>query len=71
MLLVDGGFNLEQTTPGQIAEFNMWGYEISPADLNTDLTCGSKGSVSSFATLQEQGSSTRSEQRFSGCSGKF
>ena len=65
-----GGFQLSQTSPGQLADFNMWKREMTVAELNA-LTCGTKGDVVSWATLREKGHSKRTERVLPGCDGVY
>ena len=64
-----GELESDQTNPGQIAEFNMWSYEMSIEQLLSN-TCGTKGDVSSWDTLQQQGTSEEKSRIFPDCSGK-
>ncbi|XP_067929837.1 uncharacterized protein [Watersipora subatra] len=63
---VGGGFDLEQTVPGQMAEFNMWDYAMALSQLNTD-TCSSTGNVVSWDTLQFQGTKNITYEYFTSC----
>ena len=65
----DGGYQLTQTTPGQIAVFNMWDYEMTAEEVNSK-TCGSGGNVSSWDTLNVKGISDTAYRIFPGCKGK-
>ena len=60
---------MNQTVPGQIANFNMWQREMTLDELNL-LTCGTEGDVVSWNTLQEEGVSNRTEKEFTACNGK-
>ena len=65
-----GGLDLDQLTVGYIAEFNMWSYKMAVEELNTE-TCGTNGNISSWYTLQEMGSSARTTELFSHCTGEL
>ena len=65
-----GGLDLYQVTIGYIAEFNMWSYKMAVEELNTE-TCGTKGNISSWYTLMEKGSSARTTELFSHCTGEL
>ena len=67
---VGGGFDVAQSIPGQLADFNMWSYEMLPANINFG-TCAAIGDIVSWNTLEEMGSSTRSQRVFPDCNGTF
>ena len=69
MCYIDGGFEISQTSPGQLADFNMWKREMTTDELNS-ATCGTKGDVVSWDTLKEKGRATRTERIFPGCNCK-
>ena len=69
ILCLDGGFELDQTSPGQLTDFNMWQHEMTLDELNS-ATCGTKGDVVSWDTLQERGSSSKTNKFLPGCNGK-
>ena len=48
----------------------MWQTEMSLDQLNLEA-CGTEGDVASWNTLQEKGSSTRTQQDFPSCAGKI
>ena len=66
--ILDGNFEPHQVAPGQLAEFNMFDYEMSLEKLNAD-TCGDIGTVASMDSLKEEGSAVKSHKRFIGCKG--
>ena len=61
--------DVNQAVVGEIADFNMWSYEMSEDELNSQ-TCGSKGDVASWDTLEERGVSLRTVRGFPICSSK-
>ena len=68
VLWLGGGFELHQTSPGQLADFNMWKHEMDVKELNT-VACGTKGDVVSWDTLREKGYSKRTDYVLPGCNG--
>ena len=56
--------------PGQVADFNMWDYEMSSAQINS-VGCTTKGNVVAWDTLVEVGVAKRSDQIFPECSECF
>ena len=64
-----GGFDSDQTVPGQIADFNMWQREMTLDELNHQ-GCGTEGDVVSWNTLGEAGVSTKTQKEFTACNGK-
>ena len=67
---VGGSLNVGQASPGQLANFNMWKKEMTLDQLNSG-TCGGQGDVVSWNTLQEKGSSVRTQEYFPTCTGKI
>ena len=65
-----GALSLDQLTVGDIAEFNMWSYNMSVEQLNT-LTCGARGDVSSWFTLQQMGTAERTTASLPYCKGEY
>ena len=59
----------QQIVIGEIADFNMWSYEMSEDELNSQ-TCGSNGDVASWDTLEEKGVSLRTVRGFPICNSK-
>ena len=57
-------------TTGQLADFNMWDYEMSADEVNV-TTCGPAGNVVSWNTLKEKGESMEIVKAFPGCNGRF
>lgn len=64
-----GGFNEDKTGVGTIAEFNLWNYAI-PSELIDINTCGAAGSVVSWNTLWEMGTTVKFYERLPGKCGK-
>ena len=68
--MISGGrFDITQTVPGQIADFNMWQKEMTVDELNYE-GCGTEGDVISWNTLKEKGDSNRTQKEFTACNGK-
>ena len=65
-----GDLSVEQTTDGQLADFNMWDYEMSADEVNV-TTCGPAGNVVSWDSLKKKGESMESVKAFPGCNGRF
>ena len=57
-------------TTGQLADFNMWDYEMSADEVNV-TTCEPAGNVASWDTLKEKGDAMESVKAFPGCNGRF
>ena len=53
-----GGFDKGQVATGEIADFNLWNYVISPRSIDS-VTCGATGNIVSWATLTEKGFSNK------------
>ena len=70
LFITEGSFKSSQTLAGQLAEFNMWHSEMSLNQLLSG-TCGRKGNVSSWDTLQLVGDSTETYRVFPDCKGNF
>ena len=64
-----GGLDIADTTPGQLAEFKMWGYEMSADEVNV-TPCKSLGSISSWDMLKAFGTPLESVEDFPSCKGK-
>ena len=62
--------DVTQAAVGAIADFNMWSYEMSEDELNSQ-TCGSNGDVASWDTFVEKGVSLRTVKEFPTCSSKW
>ena len=58
-IILESGFQLNDTATGEIAEFNLWNYAISDALIKFQ-TCGTYGNVVSWNTLWEEGESVKS-----------
>ena len=61
--------DITQATAGQLADFNMWDYEMSADEVNV-TTCGPVGNVVSWDTLKKKGESLESVKAFPGCNGR-
>ena len=68
-MTLGGGFDSDQTVPGQIADFNMWKMEMTVDELNHE-GCETKGNVVSRNTLKEAGVYTKTQKEFAACNGK-
>ncbi|XP_067950451.1 C-reactive protein-like [Watersipora subatra] len=64
-----GSFDIRQTVTGEIAEFNMWDFEMNMAQINTK-TCGYKGNVASWDTLQKDKADEMTTKTFPPCDAK-
>ena len=64
-----GNLSIQQTTAGQLADFNMWDYEMSADEVNV-TTCGPAGNVVSWDTLKKKGDAMESVKAFPGCNGE-
>ncbi|XP_067939166.1 uncharacterized protein [Watersipora subatra] len=61
-----GNFDIRQTVTGKIAEFNMWDFEMSVAQINR-RTCGYKGNIASWDTLQKDKTEGMTTATFPAC----
>ena len=61
---------MKQVTAGQLADFNMWDYEMSADEVNV-TTCGPAGNVVSWNTLKKKGEFVESVKALPGCNGRF
>ena len=68
-LYAGGNLSTIQVTTGQLADFNMWDYEMSADEVNV-TTCGPAGNVASWDTLKKKGEPMESVKAFPGCNGK-
>ena len=66
---LDGGFRIDEMTPGMLADFNMWQHEKTEDELNSE-SCGARGDVASWKTLKEKGTSLRTKHILPSCIGK-
>ena len=64
-----GHFDLKQTVPGQIADFNMWQKDMTVDELNHE-GCETEGDVVSWNTLEEKSLSSKTQKEFAACHGK-
>ena len=62
--------DVQHSLPSQIAEFNIWNYEMTLEELLSE-TCGNTGNVASWETLNEKGTSVREYQTFPSCKGRY
>ena len=61
---------MQATTVGHLTDFNIWSYEMTIAELNSD-TCEARGDLVSWETLNEKGSVPRTVFRNPTCNGKL
>ena len=69
LLFLGGGQSLGDVTPGKVAEFNMWDYEMTANQISV-LPCREPGNISSWDKMLKYGVHLVTRKDFPSCKGK-